>query len=189
MRFYDDISFENEAEEIKYLKELKAKFDILEFFNKKVSTNDKYYGKYSGVIVITPEQMVTIYPVFLHSTAISFLYYLLYNSCDEMAFNQTNNIIIKLVNGRCKLFNVCAFPGNINEYQKLQMQSLLDELKGYDHDINFGDEGSLTCFKETYEDACNKLKNAVVTSGTTAILKDSCIIDADAKKILMKEVE
>ena len=191
MTFYDDISFENEEQEIKYLKELKQNFDILDFFNKEVNPNDKYYGKYSGVIVITPEQMITIYPVFLHSAAIEFLYYLLYDACDERILSKTNNIVIKLVNGRykgcCKLFNVCSLPDKINNYQQLKMQALLDELKDYEQSIKFDDEGSLACFKEIYNDACEKFANAKVEAELPSVISDGCIIDDD-KKILMKAV-
>lgn len=191
MTFYDDISFENEEQEIKYLKELKQNFDILNFFNKEVNPNDKYYGKYSGVIVITPEQMITIYPVFLHSAAIEFLYYLLYDACDERIFSKTNNIVIKLVNGRykgcCKLFNIYSFPDKINNYQQLKMKALLDELKDYEQSIKFDDEGSLACFKEIYDDACEKLANAKVEAELPSVIRDGCIIDDD-KKLLMKAV-
>ncbi len=183
MRFYDDISFKNASDEIAYLKKLKTEFDILDFFNKKVTPSDKYFGKYSGVIVITPEQMITVYPVFLHDTTINFIYYLLYNECDGKTISQTNNIIIKLVNGRCKLFNACVFPESINEYQKIKMQLLLDRLKDFDQSIMFGDEGSLACFKETYDDACAKLRRAVVVPQITNVLKDEYVIDNDQKSL------
>ena len=179
MKCYDDLSFENDEQEIEYIRDINKQFNIIDFYNKNYGTGLKKTNgteKHSGLIVITPEQMIALYPVFLHNTASIFLKYLLYDVDNVEGQNTTNNIVIRLVSGNTYLFNISEFPKAINTFQHDKLQELINELSDYEHLINFDSQSGVLVFKETFDDAVSKLESVPVVNNLPNVIKDKYII-------------
>ena len=173
--FYDSIEFESDEEMIDYLRNKTENFDIIDFYNQGHDV--------SGLIVITPEQMIEVHPVTYHQFATDSIYNLLYGyKYNEEMKNVTNNILIRLVCGSSFQF-YSIVPDTITPFQKECFQKLIDSLKNYHEDINFDDgEGfAEALFEETLKDSRNKATHVMVGDCGKKLFRDKYII-SKAKK-------
>lgn len=167
---FDEIEFSSNEEMIKYLKKKTEEFNIIDFYNQKKDV--------SGLILITPEQMIEVHPISYHHYAIDNIYKLLYDyGFNEEIKKVTNNIIIRLVSGSSFQF-YSIIPETINQFQGVKLFDLIYSLQNYHNDINFEDgEGyAEALFEETYKDSRNKMVHTPVCEPKKRLLRDNYII-------------